>query len=126
MGDLSFDLVVSSLRADATDTRSLVEALATKLELALPAETRVDRKAAKLLSRDKQVTGLDVRLGDLSYALRMEGDRAQAKRSKASGGIVIKSEQLSLEAWLEALAETLRAEAQRSESTRLALERLLT
>jgi hypothetical protein len=123
---VTFDLVVSSLRADAADTRSLVEALATKLERALPAETHVDRKAAKLLSRDKQVTRIDLRLGDLSYALRMEGDRAQTKRSKTSGGIVLKSEELPLEAWLDALAETLRAEAQRSESTRLALERLLT
>lgn len=125
MSEGSFDLVVSSLQADAADTRSLVEALATKLERALPAETHVDRKAAKLLSRDKRVTRIDVRLGDLDYALRMEGDRARTQRSKTSGGIVIKSEELSLEAWLAALADTLGAEAQRSESTRLALERLL-
>ncbi|MBV9164766.1 MAG: hypothetical protein JO342_01300 [Solirubrobacterales bacterium] len=64
-------------------------------------------------------------LGDLNYALRMEGDRARTQRTKTSGGIAIKSEELSLEAWLAALADTLRAEAQRSESTRLALERLL-
>ena len=125
MSDDSFEFVVASLRADAADTRSLVEALATKLERALPAETDVDRKPRKLLSRAKQVTRIDVRLGDFTYALRMEGDRAHTERSRTSGGIVIKSEQLSLDAWLAALGDTLRAEAQRSESTRLALERLL-
>lgn len=125
MSDASFDMVVASLSADAADTRALVEALATKFERALPAETHVDRKATRLLSRDKQVTRIDVRLGNLSYALRMEGDRAQTECRRTSGGVVIKSEELSLEAWLGALADTLRAEAQRSESARLALERLL-
>jgi hypothetical protein len=55
----------------------------------------------------------------------MDGDRSHTQRSRTSGGIVIRSEELSLEAWLEAVADTLRAEAQRSESIRLALERLL-
>ena len=125
MSDLSFDLVASSLRADATDTRSLVEALAAKLERALPTETHVERKATKLLSRERRVTRIEMRLGDLSYTLRMDGDRTQTQRSRTSRGIVIKSEELSLDAWLDALADALRAEAQRSESTRLALERLL-
>ncbi|HEY2650781.1 MAG TPA: hypothetical protein VGI50_02600 [Solirubrobacteraceae bacterium] len=125
MSDVSFDMVVSSLRADAADTRSLVEALATKLELALPAETHVDRKAVKRLSRDKRVARIEVRLGDLTYTLGMDGDRSHTQRSRTSGGIVIRSEELSLEAWFEAVADTLRAEAQRSESIRLALERLL-
>jgi hypothetical protein len=125
VGDTSFDLLASSLRADAADTRSLVEALAAKLEHALPAETRVERKATRFFSGEKRVARIDVRLGDLGYALRVEDDRAQTRRTRSSGGIVIKSEELSLDAWIEALAADLRAEAQRSESTRLALERLL-
>ena len=125
MSDVSFDMVVASLRADAADTRSLVEALATKLELALPADTRVDRRPVKRLSRDKRVARIEVRLGDLTHTLGMDGDRAHTQRSRTSGGIVIKSEELSLEAWLEAVADTLRAEAQRSESIRLALQQLL-
>ena len=125
MDDASFDLLASSLRADAADTRSLVEALAAKLERALPAETRVERKATRFLSGQKRVARVEVSLGDLGYAIRIEGDRAQTKRTRSSGGIVIKSEELSLDAWIEALAADLRAEAQRSESTRLALERLL-
>lgn len=125
MSNLNFDLLVSSLRADAVDTRSLVEALATKLERALPADTQIERKATKLLSRDKRVTRIDVRLGDLSYVLLIDGDRAQTRRSRSSRGIVLKTEELTLDTWLDALAETLQAEAQRSESARLALERLL-
>jgi hypothetical protein len=125
MGDLSFDVLVSSLRADAVDTRALVEALATKLERALPADTQIERKATKLLSRDTRVTRIEVRLGDVSYRLLIEGGHTTTRRSRSSRGIVLKSEELTLDAWLESLAATLQAEAQQSESARLALERLL-
>lgn len=125
MGDLRFDLAASALRSDASDTRSLLDALAAKLEAALPAETRVERRAAKRFSKDKHVTSLEVRLGDALYAVSLSTSRALARRSTVVRGIVIKSDELSLDAWLDALSSALRHEAQRSEATRLALEKLL-
>jgi hypothetical protein len=49
----------------------------------------------------------------------------QTRCAKLSGGIVLKNEAIDTEAWLTMLSEALASEAQRSETTRRALERLL-
>ena len=121
-----FDIVAASLRADATDTRALVEALAVKLEIALPAQTRVQRRSKGLLSRTKQVRRVEVDCGEARYAVDVdERGAAQAVRAHEVRGIVLKNEPLPLEAWIDALARDLTALAESSEQGRLALERLL-
>src|SRR4051812_47287381 len=121
-----FDLVASSLRADAADTRALAEALALRFEGALPAQTRVRRRSKKFLSRDKVVERIDVALGEARYALEVDAHGgARALRSQEVRGIVIKSEPLTLDAWLDSIARDLTAMAQTSEQGRIALERLL-
>ena len=49
MEDPGFELVAASLRADATDLAAFVEALAVKLEGALPGSVRVERRGTDLL-----------------------------------------------------------------------------
>jgi hypothetical protein len=121
-----FDLVASSLRADAGDTRVLAEALAVRLEAALPAHTRVERRSKRLLSREKLVRRVEVDLGDARYSLALDDrGRAEAVRSQEVRGIVLKNEPLPIDAWLDAMARDLTALAQASEEGRLALERLL-
>lgn len=120
------DLVAASLRADAADTRALAEALAVKLEGALPQQTRVQRRSAGLLSREKAVRRIEVDCGGARYSLELDSrDGAQAIRAQEVRGIVLKNEPLTLDAWIEALARDLTALAQSSEQGRLALERLL-
>jgi hypothetical protein len=119
------DLAAALLRASGSDAQLLAEALATKLAGALPGQTSVRRKASGLLSRHKRVTDVDVRLGDEAFSLSVAGVSAKASRAKVVQGIVIKREELPLERWLTSLDQALAAEAQRSESARLALERLL-
>lgn len=119
------DLLAASLRADATDTRSLIEALAAKLEAALPTQTAVDRKAARMFSSKKQVKSVKVELGEITYELSIAGDTSDATRRKRVGGIAIRNEKLSLDEWLSGLTQALSTEAGRSEAARIALERLL-
>ena len=57
--------------------------------------------------------------------LDLKGDAAETSLAKTVRGVVIKRQQLSLDAWLDALSEALGAEAERSEAARLSLERLL-
>jgi len=125
VGELSFDLAASAWRANATDTGSLVEALASKLEGALPSETRVQRRSTRRFSSEKRVAAIETTLGDHTYQLSMNGDAAECRRSKSVRGVVIKSERLSLDAWLEALSAALTDKARESETARTALERLL-
>lgn len=125
MEDEHLDLLAASLRADSTDTRSLVEALAAKLEAALPAQTAIDRKPARLFSSQKRVESVKVVLGEHTYELSIAGDSAKATRRKTVGGIAIRNEKLSLDEWLSGLTQALSAEAGRSEAARVALEDLL-
>jgi hypothetical protein len=121
-----FDLVAASLRADAGDTRGLAEALAVRLESALPMHTRVERRAKRFLSREKVVRRVEVDLGEARYALTLDDrGRAEAVRAHEVRGIVLKNEPLPIDAWLDALARDLTELAQASEEGRRALERLL-
>jgi hypothetical protein len=125
MTERRFDLAASSLRADASDARTLAEALAAKLGAALPDQTRTRHQRGRLLSREKLLTSVEVQLGEETFVLSLSGDKAQAIRAKTVRGVTIRRQELALDAWLTALSEALDDEAQRSEAARLSLERLL-
>jgi hypothetical protein len=121
-----FDLVAASLRADSGDVRGYCEALAVRLEQALPTQTRVQRRSRKFLSREKVVRHLEVEAGESRYALTVdERGSVQATRSAAVRGIVLKNDPLPLDEWIDALARDLAEQAQQSAAGRAALERLL-
>jgi hypothetical protein len=122
MGDL--DLVAASLRADATDLDAFVEALAVKLEGALPGQVDVERKGG-LLGANKRVRRIEVALGDQRYELEFERGRVTCRRRSVVRGIALKTQELDLDAWIAALSQDLVEEAERSERGREALARLL-
>ncbi len=125
MAERRFDLAASSLRADASDLRALAEALAAKLGDALPDQTKTRRQAVRFLSREKRLERVEVQLGDETFVLSLAGETAETTLAKTVRGVVIKREQLPLDAWLDALSDALGAEAERSEAARVSLERLL-
>jgi hypothetical protein len=130
-GDLTdpadFEMVAATLRADSADLPTFVEVLAGKLEGALPGRVQVERHSRKLLSHDKVVRAITVDLGDMRYLLTSNGAGVvETRRAKAVRGIVLKTEQLELAPWIEAMARDLSVQAASSEQARAALERLLT
>ena len=122
---LDLDLLAASLRADSSDLSAFVESLAAKLEEAVPARTRVDRRRAGMFG-PKSVRGVSVDLGERRLELRADGGSVRTRCARLSGGIVLKNEEVDTEAWLAMLSEALAVEAGRSEATRKALERMLT
>ncbi len=120
-----FDLDAAGLRADGSEVTTGVEVLAVKLEAALPGVTRVERRAKRLFSKDKVVEAIEVRLGDGRYALRVAGRSVEATREHEVRGVVIRREQLGLEAWVAALTDELREQARGSAEARTALDRLV-
>ncbi len=122
--DPGFELLAASLRADSGDVKGFTGVLAEKLQAALPAQTRVERKGG-LLSREKRVSHIVVDLGDQQYQLQHSGGRLIPAVSKVVRGIVLKTEEVSLDEWIDGLSRRLADEASRSEQARLALERLL-
>jgi hypothetical protein len=125
MEDPGFDLVAASLRADTTDLVAFVEALAVKLEGALPDGVTVERRGDGLLSRTKRVRRISIGMDEARYDLERVGDSIQTSRCNEVRGIVIKSERLGLDEWIDALSRELTERAQQSERSRLALQRLL-
>jgi hypothetical protein len=123
---LGFELLAASLRADETDARAFLAALATKLEGALPAQTHVERARDGLFKGTTHVARITVELGGFRYTLSA-GKRGglEASRAKVVGGVVIKTEGLGVEMWIDALARDLAAYAESSASARAALERLV-
>jgi hypothetical protein len=119
------DLLAASLRADATDTAAFLDALAARLEGALPGQVEVQRKGG-LFGGGKRVRRIAVRLGDSHYEIEGEHGTLVARRRNVVRGIALKSEELGVDAWIDGLSADLLALAQRSEQGRLALERLLT
>lgn len=121
---LDIDLLAASLRADSGDVGAFVEALAVKLEDAVPGGVRVERRREGLFG-PKLVRRIALDAGGRRLELRMDSGAVQAYASRVSGGIVLKSEEMTTDEWLRALGEALALQAQHSQSTRQALERLL-
>ncbi len=120
-----FELVAASLRADAADLRAFVGALAAKLEGALPGGVEVVRRGGGLFGGQKHVARIGVTIGPDELVLETEAGGVSCLRRTVVRGISLKSEELSLDAWIEAVSHALVAEAQESERGRAALARLL-
>jgi hypothetical protein len=121
---LDIDLLAASLRADAGDLGAFVEALATKLEDAVPGGVSVERRRDGMFG-PKRVQRIALDAGGQRLELRVTGGTVQTTCSRLSGGIVLKTEPLTSDDWLQALGEALANRARHSTSTRQALERLL-
>jgi hypothetical protein len=120
-----FELVAASLRADAADLGAFVEALAVKLEQALPNQTRVRRRSPGLFTKRKRVELIEVAVGQEEYLLGSQRGAVEARRATRVRGIVLRSETVPVNQWIDELARAIAAEARSSEQGRQALERLL-
>ena len=125
MSTADFDLVAASLRADRGDLTAFVEALATKLEGALPGAASVHRGGGGLFGGTKRVERIAVQLGSDEYELEQRRGEIGCRRRTVVRGIALKNDELSMDEWIDAVSRALVAEADRSEHARTALERLL-
>ena len=123
-GEPDIDLVTASLRADAADLEAFVEALAAKLEAALPDQVQIERRGG-LLGGNKRVRRIEVTVGDQRYEAEHERGRLTCRRRSVVRGIALKTQELDLDAWIAALSQDLLEESERSERGRQALARLL-
>ncbi|HEY6522762.1 MAG TPA: hypothetical protein VIY10_03280 [Solirubrobacteraceae bacterium] len=122
--DLDLDLVTASLRSDTSDLRAFVEALAVKLEEAVPGAVIVERRRDGMFG-PKKVRRIALDASGQRLELRADGASVQTRCARLSGGIVLKNEDVSTDEWLRTLGEALADQARTSQTTRQALERLL-
>jgi hypothetical protein len=119
------ELFAASLRADKADLKTFLEALAVKMEGSLPDYTRVTRRGS-IFSRERTVKEVMVSLGDYQYRIGRERQGPLvAVRAHVVRGIVLKTEQIPVDQWIEELSEALAQLAGYSAQSRAALERFL-
>src|SRR6266702_459903 len=95
------ELFAASLRADKTDLKTFLDALAVKLEGSLPDYTRVTRQG-RFFSRERSVKNILVALGDYNYR---RGSEKQGLLiwvfEHVVRGIVLKTEQTTVDQWID-------------------------
>lgn len=119
---ISFELLAAALRADTADLGAWVAALGAKLAGALPDRVQVRHSG---IFGNGPVTGMVADLGEWRFALHVQHGRPMAERAHIVRGIALKTEQVSLDAWIDALSQSLSEIAATSARERAALQRLL-
>lgn len=118
---LEFEVVLASLRIGREDADAQLVDLATRLSRALP--ERVDVERSGVLSKKVRSVAIEV----ANRRFRIEKVRGQLACNIASvvRGVVIRTDDCGVDAWLAELSRELVRAAEASQETRVALERLL-
>lgn len=95
-----FDLDAAGIRRAQTDLKAFMEALAVRLQGALPERVSVERKRDGLLARTSHVHEIAVRGDGGEYRLRFDKAQLSASRAKAVRGVVIGTTELTVPQWL--------------------------
>jgi hypothetical protein len=112
--------LAAGIAVDAKTLSAGFEGLLKTFQETLPSQTVV-RESGLLF---KKVSGFDVALGDFMFRLQRDGDKLVAQRVATVRGITLKTETMSLEAWIAALAEKLSEMAGESAAARDAFARI--
>ena len=119
------ELFAASIRADKNDLKTFLDALAIKLEGSLPDHTKVTRQGG-VFSRERSVKEIVVTLGENRYRIGREKQGFLiAVREHMVRGIVLKTEQTTVDQWIDELSGALAQLASQSAQSRAALERFL-
>jgi hypothetical protein len=114
--DAEFEAFAALLRR-GRDVPDMVGRLANRLERALPDQVEADRSAVR-----RRVQSVVVRFNPTQYRVELHGHRALAWIDHFVRGVCVRSDEVALDDWLDALAEALAREARQSTEVRLALE----
>ncbi|MCW2941149.1 MAG: hypothetical protein JWN00_4134 [Actinomycetia bacterium] len=122
-------MVAAALRQDSADVANYAQVLTATLADVLPAGcVTVDRARSlgdKLKGRDGHVRRIVVRLGERSLSLTTDKGRPIAEVCHEVRGVILKREQIGLDAWLDALAQELVTLAGANANAAEALRRLI-
>ncbi|MDD2876784.1 MAG: hypothetical protein PHT60_08230 [Acidiphilium sp.] len=101
------DLHAAFVRRAAADQPAFIEALAVRLEQALPGLVRVERKKDGLFSKTAHVHTISVDTGAVQYVLEQDHTMLHATCAHGTHGVILKRETLTIPQFLAALNEAL-------------------
>jgi hypothetical protein len=107
----------------ASDEREFLALLGSLLESALDAETRIERRG---LFGGGAIQRIAIALGDYTYVIEDAGrGPLTAARKRVVRGVALKSEELPVPDWIDALGAAIEARATTSQRARDALSKLI-
>ena len=109
-----FDLEAAVLRRSQVDLRAFMEALAVRLEGALPQQVSVERRRDGLLSKTSHVAGIEVRTEKAIYTLTLLKGVLTATRAKVVRDVVISTSSVTAAVWLGEVRAEVSSLAQKS------------
>ena len=122
----ALDLAAAEVRLDRTDMHAMVEALALRLEDALPRMAVVRRRrVGGFRSKQTEVESINIVLGDQRFELAQTRGGFQCTRHTVVRGITLKREELPVAQWIQELVEEVMRAAALGEQARIALEGLV-
>jgi hypothetical protein len=121
---MDMELAAASLRADGSDVRILVKALADKLADALGPRLNIARSGGRFRKSD-QIRSIRISLENDQFDAEVVDDTLRCTIGHSSGGIRIRSEKVDVDSWLARLLTALQQEAAHSQSVRQALESMV-
>ena len=104
-----FDLAAAWSRRAGTDLRAFAEALAARLEPALPGRVLVERRRDGFFSSTSHVARIAIRFEDAVLTLVQDHGQLSATRAKVVRGVTIGSQDLAVPAWLDEVVSRTRA-----------------
>jgi hypothetical protein len=104
-----FDLHAAWVRRAQDDTGAFMEALAARLDAALPGRVTITRKKDGLFAKASHVAALAINTGNTLYTLERDATGLHAGRQKSTRGVVLKRDVIPVPAWLDALSAELKA-----------------
>jgi hypothetical protein len=124
--DDAFDLelAATSILGDNRDVRSLLKVLSSQLAEPLGQRLRVERQGG-LLRKSDEIKSVRAVIGNEEFEADVQGGTVACTVGHSSGGIRIRSEKVEMDQWLRRLLAALQAEAEHSQSARLALENIV-
>ena len=96
-----FDLDAAGVRRAQGDLRAFMEALAVRLEGALPSRVAVERRRDGLLSSGRHVHEITFRADGGQYRATFDKGELTARKCKTVRGVVISNTDLPFPQWLD-------------------------
>lgn len=118
---LDLEVVAASLRMGREGLAGYLSGLAAKLERVVPGQVVIER--AGLLRRP--AVAIRVRIGAEEFAVSSREGPIRCTVASIVRDVVIKTDELELDAWLSRLSQALVSIAAKSQQTRAALERIV-
>lgn len=104
-----FDLAAAWTRKAGTDMRAFIEALAARLEPALPGRVAVERRRDGLFSPKSHVSRIALTFDDCLLTLALDRGHLVARQARVVRGVTIGSQDLPVPAWLDQVVGRTRA-----------------